>query len=260
LADALTGPGGESQPVSWVSGALVTAVATTSTPHTVTIRLPDGTVVDTVPFLGWWAPTVDARVEVIRRGTSLLVLGPVAPAPLATVTAPAPLTPPPAPDAPSTRRTATVQPIDMGTWDPDGSYWTNVMTQGGPTGKRALWFYGDGITVAKGTGSIVAASVCVKRLSTEHGVTGDADVMLGVHHYALRPATVGGPLVSAARRAGLRRGKDANVTLNTAQLAELNAGALGLGLDAGTTAYDDVDYLRVTADAPSGALALIIEG
>lgn len=250
----------QAEDLEWLSGALVVAVDTAGDPHTLTLRLADGAEVDDVPFLGWWEPAVDARVEVLRRGQTLLALGPIAPAALSTAAPSTPPTPPPAPAAPPARVTRYVQPVNYGTWDGVGSYWSAYVQQGGERGKRALWVYGGGIAAAKGSGTVVAGTIYVGREATAHGVPGAANVRLGGHGYSALPGGAPSALAHVATVGTLTPGQGATFALTSSQVAAINAGTLaGFGLEPGAASYSSPDYLKGVAGAPAGSLALVIE-
>lgn len=261
LAEAIRGVPGEAQPIAWRSGVLVTAVDTTATPHTVTVRLADGTYLTGVPYLGWWQATVDERVELVLIGQAPLVLGPVAPATLATYTPPTPPTPPAPPPPPPTIRTVQIQPTsaDPGaTWD-SGGYWSDYIRQGGTGSKRGHYFYGTQIQDAIGSGTLLSGTIYIERVNDAHGVSGEANVRLGTHTYTARPGSGSSALAAVSVVGTLRRGKGKALKLSTAQVAQLNAGADGLGLEPGATSYSSPDYLKATREAPGGALALTIQ-
>lgn len=279
LRDALAGlaippavPGEAPSAVDMVTG-VVTQVDFVSTPHTIRVRLADGTITAALPYLGWWVPRVNDVAWMIRQGPALYPLGAIAPA--ATVTSPhrhaaadvdgtvipdAPPPPVPAgpPPAPPTVRTIGITPVDMAYWSSFG-WKADDLVQGGPN-NRAFWFYGDQIAQAKGSGTIVAASIYVQRVSGSHGVNGGANLRLALHPHATRPGSGATPLGSLDVRMQLERGQAANVSLAPGQLAALNGGEKGLGLEPGASGYTSADYLRAAAGGASGQLSLTIQG
>lgn len=251
----LFGRSDRGDPLDWLRGTVV-AVDTTAVPHTVSVRLGSGTVADGITFAAWWAPQVGDVVNLLRKGPSLWVLGPDAPA---NVVPPGPLVLPPAlpaapPVAPVTR-TVPVAPIDRAYWSPWG-WRSDELVQGGPA-SRALWFYGDRIAAARGDGTIISASVYMRRVTREHGAP-VANVRLAVHDFETRPAVLSEPLPLPSVQGTLTRGQDATVPLSAVQLNALNSGAAGVGLEPGDTDYLSADHLAVYADAASGQLALTI--
>lgn len=269
LRDALSA--GDQTPTPQITAAVVEDTSTASSPHTVSLRMPDGLLVPDLTYPGWWSPRVGDVATVVTQGGVVTILHAVAPC--LTVVAPhrhktedidgyvipAPPTPPPPPTptpAPPTVVTRTVQPTDMGSWG-GASFNQNQMIQGGPA-HDAFWFYGDGIAAAKGSGTITGGTIYVQRLATAHGVGGAANVRLGVHGYTGRPGAAGG-VTTAEVVAQLNRGQGVAVPLTAAHVAALNAGAKGLGLAHGSASYTSADYLRALATAPSGALSLTIQ-
>lgn len=256
LRDALSGvPGERLDPLQLVS-AVVTAVAASGSSFTITARFPDGTTVPGIGYLGWWAPRVDDVVMLLQQGPALFALGSAGPANVYSTPAPAPPPPPtPPPPAPSIV-TRHVQPVWMGSHKPSGAGWyENDIRQGG-TNYTGLWFYGNRIAAAKGSGTIIGASIYVRRSRTSHGVGGLANVRLAVHNGSGPGA--GYSIADTAVRAALAKGKDANVALSSAQIGRLNSGWTGLALAPGSPSYTSPDYLRADSGAPSGALALTI--
>lgn len=270
IRDALRGPDGLLEPLR-LHAAVVTEVSTTTPPYQVTLRMADGAVIADAVYLAWWSPRVNDTVYLLRQGGSIVVLGPVAPADVVVVhhrhaagdvdgtvlvTPTAPEEAPAGPSSPPNVVSKMVQPTDMATWDTDGDYWKAYMTQGGPTSKRAFWFYGNGIAAAKGAGTIVGGSIYVERLSSVHGVSGAANVRLGVHSFENRPSNGDGSLANVSVAATLDRGKGVAVRLTEAHIAALNAGADGFGLEPGATGYASADYLRALFGLTSGSGAL----
>lgn len=266
LRDALAGmqllaqgPGEVQPPVRVVTG-VVTAVQTATSPHTVRVQLAEGTVTEPLPFLGWWAPTVNDVVWMLQQGPALYVLGGLAPANLYVPPAPiVPDTPDTPPPAPPTVRTVGVSPIDRAYWSPWG-WRREALIQGGPNHYRGHWFYGSQIAAAKGAGTIVAASIYVERTTDAHGVNGAANVRLGTHAMGDAAGSGAGALGNVSVQAQLTRGQAAQVPLSAAQIAALNGGHVGVGLEPGATSYSSADYLKATASGASGQLSLTIQG
>lgn len=245
----------DSAPLDWLRG-IVVSVQRTTPPYTLRVRLGSGTVTDGVPYAAWYAPQVNDVVNLLRKGPALWVLGPDAPAnvvPAGAVLVPPPVPSPPAP--PATTRTVPVAPIDRASWSPWG-WRADELVQGGPS-SRALWLYGDGIERARGSGTIIGASVYMRRVTREHGAQ-LANVRLGVHDFETRPASASSPLPLVSVAARLTRGQDATVPLSALQINALNSGAAGVGLEPGDPAFTSADHLAVYADAASGQLALTI--
>lgn len=245
-------------PVDWLTG-VVTAKQVTTPPYRVKIRLADGTVTDWLSFLGWWEPTVNDVVHIMRKGPALLVLGPEAPANVhVTAAAVTPVTPPAPPPAPPSLVEVPVAPIDRAYWGL-GAWRRDTLIQGGPNGYRTHWFYGTGIATAKGAGTIVAASIYIERENTSHGVNGAANVRLGVHQLANASGADGTALSSVGVQRTLQRGEAANVPLSAPMIADLNAGGDGLGLEPGSTSYSSADYLKAVITGASGQLSLTVQ-
>lgn len=273
LRDALTG-GDSDDPVDWITG-LVVAVQLSIAPHTITVRLADGTEVPGITFLGWWVPRVNDVVHLLRRGPAMLALGAVSPTQAkvsphrhrtadidgyVTPADPTPAAPPPKPSAPPTVRTVGVTPVGKAYWSPYG-WKSDDLAQGGPQGLRAFVWYDTRIADAKGSGTITGGSVYFQRRNTSHGPGGGANVRLGTHGFTLQNVT--NPtlaLGSVEVTRTLARGEAANVPLSAAQIAALNAGARGIGLEPGAGSYSSPDYLRMVNDAAAGQLSLTIQG
>lgn len=269
LRDALLG--GDTPPPIRITTGIVTAVNRTAVPCVISVRLPEGTVVDGLTYPAWWFPREGDVTNLFYAGGVFLVHGPVAPAQVVvdphrhaasdidgTVLPPAPppAAVPPAPPAQPSQRTVPVAPVDWGSWGGQASN-TGVMIQGGPT-NDAFWFYGGAIQAARAGGTIVAGSIYVERLATDHGVNGGANVRLGVHGHPGRPGAPGS--ISAVGVIGqLGKGQGRVMSLTAAHIAALNAGAVGLGLAHGGTSYVSADYLKATRGAPSGQLSLIVQ-
>lgn len=271
LRDVLRG-GDDADALDLLSG-IVTQVQTSTAPYGVKLRLADGTITDWLPYLAWWSPRVNDVAQVIRKGPALHVLGAYAPAVVVTsphrhdaadvdgtiiAAAPAPGTPAPPPAAAPTRRTVGVAPTDRAYWSPWG-WRREELVQGGANALRTFWFYGTGIAAVKGSGTIVAGTLYLQRVSSYHGAT-SANVRLGVHNAVDASGSGGAAHTSVAVVRQLARGQDATVNLTPAQIAELNAGKRGLGLEPGSLSYSSSDYLRAVANSASGQLALTIEG
>lgn len=243
----------------WLTG-VVTEVDTVRVPHTIRVRLADGTITEPITYMGWWSPLINDTAELIAQGSKLMALGAVAPSNLDLPNPPAPVipaTPPDAPTAPPVIRTVPVQPVDAAYWSQWG-WRTDGLIQGGPA-NRAHWWYGTAVQAARAGGVIVGGSVYVERLNTAHGVNGAANVRVGVHTQAERPVSGESQLAEVAAVRTLARGKGTTVPLTAAQVAALNAGALGLGLEPGGSSYSSPDYLRATIGGASGALSLTVQ-
>jgi hypothetical protein len=242
----------------WLTG-IVTQVDTARTPHTIRVRLADGTITEPITFLGWWAPLVNDTAEVIAQGSKLMALGAVAPAnpaarPATPIVQPAP---PAAPPAPPVVRTVNVEPVDMAYWSVRYGWRTDGLVQGGPD-NRTHWWYGDAISLAREGGVIIGGSVFVERSTFPHGAP-VANVRLGVHTQQSRPAVGNNPLAEVAVSRTLTSGQASLVPLTAAQIARLNTDAHGLGLEPGATAGGSPDHLRVTIGGASGALSLTVQ-
>lgn len=271
LRDALLG-GDSDDPVDLITGVVKSRQSTTA-PWSVTVQLAEGTITEAIPFLAAYNPRVNDVVYLLRKGPALLVLGAAAPA-LTTVsphrhaaadvdgtiiaTPPTPAAPPAGPPPPPTVRTVGIAPDDQAYWSAWG--WKgDDLIQGGPA-NRAFWFYGGKIAAAKGGGTITGGSIYVERRNTSHGVGGAANVRLGVHGYGTRPGSGGAGHGAVSVQAQLGRGQSANVPLSAAQIAALNAGSPGLGLEPGGSSYSSPDYLRAVIGGASGQLSLTIQG
>lgn len=257
LRDVLAGTDA-SAPVDWLKG-VVSAVQTTTEPHTIRVLLADGTETGELTFLGWYSPTVDDVVHMLRKGPALFVLGPEAPANVFEPPAPVvPPPPPPPPPQPPRVRTVSITPTDAAYWSPWG-WRRDELIQGGPRDLRTFWFYGSAIAAAKGAGVITAASIYMRRRTTQHGVNGRANVRLGTHPFPSAPSSGAAALSNVSVQARVARGKGVNVPLSSSQIASLNAGADGIGLEPGSDSYSSPDYLIVDAGGASGQLSLTIQ-
>lgn len=251
--------------------AVVTVVSKAAAPWTVRVRFPDGTQTDPMLCAGWYDPTVNDRVFILQQATGLLCLGAAAgsakvvatTASLTTIAAPA--TPPTAPAAAPTMTVANVAAVSSRSWDPTAAAWITEdddLRQTGLNARRAFLFYGTAIATAKGAGTIVRATLYLSRRLSQHGVDGPANVRLGTHTNATQPGSGATAHSNVATVAQLNRGEDAAVVLTSAQLAALNAGAAGLGLEPGTTGAASADYLiglGKSALAASGQLQLVVQ-
>lgn len=248
----------EDTPVDWLTG-LVVSHQQTARPWTVVARLADGAETGPITYPGWWAPAVGDTVQLIRKGPRVAVFSVDAPANLAVAgafVAPPPLPAPPAP--PPTTRTVTVQPTGLAYWTRWGWRYDPPMSQGNPDG-RVLWVYGDQIEAARAGGTIIAASVYVKRDASVHGDPGLANVRLGVHpHRVIPPGNPGALAEVNPTAARLLRGRDTIVHLTDAQVAELNTEQGGVGLEPGDPSPASPDHLRAAAVGASGALSLTV--
>lgn len=269
LARAIAPPA-ESPPGLELRQGIVRAISKASSPYVVTVDL-SGVSHAGICYLAWWEPEVGAVVQVLKQGPSLFVLGPVAPANVvvpahdhaATIDpAPAPPPPPAEPTPTPAPRTATVTANASRSWQPPYGWRSgDDLYQGGGSAQRGFWFYGSKIADAKGAGSIVAATIFVKRLDN-HGVNGSANVRLGTHGHTAEPTDGSGALSNVAKVGTLGRGKGATFNLTAGQIAALNAGAAGVGLEPGALGYTSVDYLIAAGRSDgdwSGVLTLTVQ-
>lgn len=249
---------------------IVRAVSTGSTPHTASLDI-GGVTVTGVTFLAGHDLEVGARVKVLQQGSELLILGPLAPARMVVAahnhTTPptnptSPPAPPAAPTSPPAVRTVSVVATDSGTWQPAYSAWREDQVGQSGDGRRGFWFYGTGIATAKGTGTITAATVFLKR-KLEGGVNGGANVRLGTHGQTAQPGSGSGALSNVAVLGTIGKGEGKTFALTAAQIAALNTGAAGVGLEPGAAGYTSADYLLAeprSAGDWSGVLQLTVEG
>lgn len=264
LGRVLGAEGEGSPPARLRSGALVRAVDKATTPWTVTVEV-DEVEFPGVMMQGWYDPQAGDRVQVLQQGRELYVLGTAAPGRVAAVAVAEPPPPPPPPPTEPTRKTVSVKASGSSSWDTRYTRWReDGVYQGGGWSQRGFWYYGSGIAVAKGSGTIVAASIFVRRLNTSHGVAGSqkGNVRLGTHSHGAQPGTGGGAHSNVARIGGLARGEGATFPLTSAQVSALNAGAVGVGLEPGALGYSSVDYIIAaprSAGDWSGALTLTVE-
>lgn len=258
-------------PLEWLTG-VVRAVDTSGTPHTVDVDIDGGAVTaEGLTYPGWWSAEVGAVVELLRQGPRLRVFDVNAPARVQVgahnhTTPPTDPTPPPAPGAaptaPVTVRPVTVEAVDSGTYQPAYGSWREDQVGQGGDARRGLWFYGAAIAAAKGSGTITAGSILIRRKSNG-GVDGAANVRLGTHSHASQPGGNPGALSNVALIGTLLPGKGSTFPLTAQHIADLNAGATGVGLEAGSTGYVSADYLLAeprSAGEWSGVLQLTIEG
>ncbi|HXH36907.1 MAG TPA: hypothetical protein VNJ54_21200 [Plantibacter sp.] len=268
-ADMMQGRDGEVPPLVRRTG-IVRTVTTSTVPHTCAVDLGGVTVAGLI-FPGWWDAQVGATVTVLQQGSSLEVINVAAPARTRVgehnhTTPPTNPPPPPAPPAPPAApigvRTVSVVADASSTWIPSFANWRTEQVWQGGDGRRGFWFYGSKIASAKGTGTIVGASIFVKR-SGSGGVNGGANVRLGTHTFGAQPASGGTAHGNVAAIGQLGKGQGLTLALTAAQVAALNAGAVGVGLEPGAAGYVTPDYLiaepRSLGDW-SGALSLTIEG
>lgn len=268
LVQVLANP--EAGPPLQLRTALVRAVDTGSTPHTADIDL-GGVTVSGVTFLAGHDLEAGAVVKVLQQGPELLILGPLAPARMVVaehnhttppVNPAPPAAPPAAPTAPPSVTVLSVTATDSGTWQPSYSSWREDQVGQSGDGRRGFWFYGGGIAAAKGSGTIAAATVFIKRKSSG-GVNGGANVRLGTHSLTAQPGGSPGSLSNVATVGTLAPGQGAAFALTPAQIAALNAGAVGVGLEPGSSGYTSADYLLAeprSAGDWSGVLQLTVEG
>lgn len=251
-----------------VGTGIITAVAKASAPWVVTVRLADGSTLDMLAA-GWYEPTVNDVVLVWRAGDTAVCLGGFAGssktiATTATLTSiAAPATPPAPPTQPPTVRVAYVSAISSRSWR-DGAWRADdEVHQGGDVAERGFWFYGGQIAGAKGSGTITAATIWVPRSAALHGAD-RGNVRLGTHTFTSLPGSGASALSNVnSFTAAVGRGGDVALQLTAAQLAALNAGAAGLGLEPGAVGARDADCLivaGVSTQPATGQLALTISG
>lgn len=268
LARVLGGPDAPGAQQALRGGAVVTAVDKTSTPWSVTLLLADGGTATGVKCVGWYNPRVNDVVLVGVAGNALVCLGGYAGdvqvvATTASLTTPTNGATAAAPAAPPTYRTEYVSPNSGRTWAPHLGSWRfdTDLKQGGPSAQRAFWFYGSKIAAAKGSGTITAATIYVRR-SPDGGVYGKANVRLGMHPNGTQPGSgsTGLSNVRVATTLGLNEAK--TIPLSAAQIGQLNSGTmLGVGLEPGSLGVESADYLPVWpvgSKYASGQLALTI--
>jgi hypothetical protein len=252
-----------------LGSGIVTAVSKASAPWLVTVRLADGTT-QTMLAAGWYNPVVNDVVLVYRQAGAYVCLGSFAgvanvvatTATLTTIGAPA--TPPAPPTLPTTVRTAFVSADSSKTWAA-GAWRTDndQLYQTGDTAQRAFWFYGTKIATAKGAGTIISATIWIPRQASAHGAD-RANVRLGTHGFATLPGSGASALGNVqSYAAAVPRGGDVAIALTAGQLAALNGGAAGVGLEPGTVGGTNADYLIAvgkTTQPATGQLALTISG
>ena len=261
-SDALTDP--TSFRFGWV-----TVVNKAATPWTVRVKFADGTETDPMLCAGWYNPRVNEYVAVLKQGPATFCLGGFAgaaqvvatTATLTTVGTPA--TPPGSPAAPPVLTTYNLPAVSTASWN--GSAWrtdTDDVIQGGATAHRGFWFYGTAVATAKGAGTIVSGRLYLERRDSEHGPDGPANVRLGVHSFTTQPGSGSAALSNVWTPQTLDRGEDASVSIPTAAIAALNAGADGFGLEPGAAGVGSVDHLIAlgkTASGASGQLQLVVQ-
>lgn len=268
LVRALADP--ERPPQLQMRTGIVRTVDTTGSLYTVELDL-GGVTIPGVTFLAGHDLEVGAVVKVLQQGPEVFILGPLAPARMVVaehnhttppVNPPSPPAPSAPPTAPPTVRTVTVVATDSGTWQPSFAAWREDQVGQGGDGRRGFWFYGTAIATAKGSGTITAATVFIKRTGSG-GVSGAANVRLGTHSHTAQPGSGGTALINVSTVGTLQHNQGAAFALTAAQVAALNSGATGVGLEPGAGGYTSVDYLiaypRSSGDW-SGVLQLTIEG
>lgn len=268
LARVITG-GSEPQDPLQLRTATITAVSKAVTPWTVTINLGN-TLIEGVTILGWTDPRVGEVVQCLKQGPLVFVLG--APAPGRTISPTLSIPTPPAvpqsvskPVAPVqlTTREVSIQAISSSTWAPGAGVWRDdVLFQGGQELNRAFFFYGNRISAAVGSATILAGTILLRRKESD-GVEA-AQVRTGVHNLALRPA--GAPAAASSSLAGtLERGQGKSIPLSDAQIAALNnKTASGITLSAVNAGLKSPEYLNLEPVGPgtewSGTLSLTVRG
>lgn len=270
LVQVLAGPEVDTAP-KFLTG-VVRAVTTSTTQGASTVDVDvDGVTVEGVHFRDGMDPEEGQLVWLLRQGPLLIVLGSPAPARVVVAehnhTSPpvnpaSPAAPGAAPSAPASVRTVSVVAVDSGTWQPSYSSWREDQVGQSGDGRRGFWFYGGAIAAAKGSGTITAGSIFIKRQSAG-GVNGGANVRLGTHAHTSQPVSGGTALSNVSVVGTLTRGQGGSFALSAAQIAALNAGAVGLGLEPGSSGYTSADYLLAepfSAGDWSGALQLTVEG
>lgn len=256
-------------PVQMRTG-IVRTVNTATTPHTVSVDV-GGITVTGLTYPHCWDAEVGAVVSLLQQGPKLDIYKVAAPARVKVgehnhttppTNPPAPPAPPAAPVAPTGIRTVSVLAASSASWVPAFSNWRVDGVYQGGTGQRGFWFYGTGIASAKGAGTILSATVFVKR-SSSGGINGGANVRLGTHGNGTQPANGGTAHANVEVVGTLPRDAGATFALTAAQVAALNAGAAGVGLEPGASGFVTADYLIAvprSAGDFSGALQLTIQG
>lgn len=253
--------------------AVVTVVSKTSAPWTVVVRFNDGVTSPAMACVGWYDPTVNDVVQVVQSGTSLMCWGgfagvaKVVTTTATVVTPPAPAVPAAPPAAAPTIRTAYISADSTAAWSAIfGPGWrtdNDDVYQTGTSAQRGFWFYGSKISAAKGSGTITGGTIYIARRDSSHGVGGQANVLLGTHGNGTRPGSGATAHNGVSQVGTLGRGQDGTFKLTDTQVAALNGGAAGLGLEPGVVGTSSADYLIALGIASSGAsgqLALTISG
>lgn len=255
-----------------IRAGVVTALSKATTPWTVTVRFADGTSTGAIAAMGWYDPVVNDPVMVLQQGPANVCMGGFAGAAkvvsttVTVVTPPTPPTPPAPPAAAPTVRTVNLASNSTACWSPSWGGWrtdNDDPRQTGTSAQRGFWFYGSQIATAKGAGTITAATVYITRRNSSHGVGGAANVRLGLHSFGTLPGSGASALANVAVRGALSRGQDATIALDAGQIAALNAGAAGIGLEPGVGGTSSTDYLIALGKgslAASGQLQLTITG
>lgn len=155
---------------------------------------------------------------------------------------------PPAPVKTLVTKTAYVDTTDSGAWRADQGWRTdsNYPYQGGPYAFQGFWFYGTKIaaTLAKAH-TITKIELYVQRVNSSHGVSGDANIMVGHHTLASQPS--GPPGTNAVtgeyNTHDLARGEGKWATITSSWYSSFKSGAYrGFGIQYGTTSVTSAYY------------------
>lgn len=193
----------------------------------------------------------DALGNVSARAIkSLKVPTPVSPVPTPPPTKPVvPGTPaPPPPPAPSptapTVYKATISTTASASWTNDYDKWYPNVTQGGLNDYKGCWFFGTRLTnVLKVARKIRKMTIRVQRLSSTHGVSGEANVLLVMHE---RSSASGAPVFSNTVKIGtLSRGEAGTFPVPVEWWDNMQKSTYwkGFGLRGGDISYSSANYM-----------------
>lgn len=267
LARVVTGQGEQVETMA-LRTATISAVNKTAVPWTATINL-SGVLIPGVTMLGWYDPQVGDRVQVIKQGPVLLIMGTLAPGKLHTTTVGAPPARPTTETAPAApaeiqTREVSVQPSLSSTYVGSGVWDDSILAQGGASVlQRAFYFYGNQIATVRGAGKILSGTILLRR--EDDGAGQDvSNVWLGRHNYASKPATAAAAVgTTLLGQLGRREGKAFDLPASI--ITALNTGTNhGFSLNPSEIGLKSFDYMRLVpfgADSEwSGSLSLTIRG
>lgn len=267
LARQITGQGEQVEQMALRTGT-ITAVNKSAVPWTATVNLSN-VLVPGVTMLGWYDPQVGDRVQIMKQGPVLLIMGTLAPGKLHTTVVGAPPSRPatelaPVAPAEASTRVVNVSATSSSTYLGSGVWDDSVLIQGGGILQRAFFFYGNQIREARGNGTVLSASILLRR-EEEGAGEGYANVNLGWHAHGAKTQTPAG--TSGTTFLGqLVRGQGKAFELPASLVGVMNGATTNIGFSLNPTeiGLKSPDYLRLVpfrAESEwSGSLSLTIRG